>query len=216
MVGLAMLLLARVPIDAPLWAVLLVFFIFGFGMGNVIAPGSTVLQNVLPLARAGAGSAVQNTVRQVAGALGVADRRHGARHAVRRQPHLRHGQGAGAVPRGGEAGGHRVDRRRRPHPRPGGGAGRARRASSIRCAPGRTRPSSAPRHVTSYISLVMIVIAALLVVLPPAADHPAGEGRPRRRRPGRPDRRAGARGDRALLRGGSGGVRRAATRATPA
>ena len=72
LVGIAMLLLARVPIDAPLWAVLVVFFIFGFGMGNVIAPGSTVLQNVLPLARAGAGSAVQNTVRQVAGALGVA------------------------------------------------------------------------------------------------------------------------------------------------
>ena len=71
-VAVAMFLLARVPMDAPLWAVLLVFFIFGFGMGNVIAPGSTVLQNVLPLARAGAGSAVQNTVRQVAGALGVA------------------------------------------------------------------------------------------------------------------------------------------------
>jgi DHA2 family multidrug resistance protein-like MFS transporter len=72
MVAIAMLLLARIPIDAPLWAVLLVFFVFGFGMGNVIAPGSTVMQNVLPLARAGAGSAVQNTVRQVAGALGVA------------------------------------------------------------------------------------------------------------------------------------------------
>ena len=67
-----MLLLARISIDSPLWGVLLVFFIFGLGMGNVIAPGSTVLQNVLPLARAGAGSAVQNTVRQVAGALGVA------------------------------------------------------------------------------------------------------------------------------------------------
>ena len=67
-----MFLLARISLDTPLWAVLLVFFVFGFGMGNVIAPGSTVLQNVLPLARAGAGSAVQNTVRQVAGALGVA------------------------------------------------------------------------------------------------------------------------------------------------
>jgi MFS transporter, DHA2 family, multidrug resistance protein len=71
-VSVSMLLLALVPIDAPLWALLVVFFLFGFGMGNVIAPGSTVLQNVLPLARAGAGSAVQNTVRQVAGALGVA------------------------------------------------------------------------------------------------------------------------------------------------
>ena len=55
-----------------MWLLLLAFFIFGFGMGNVIAPGSTVMQNVLPLARAGAGSAVQNTVRQVGGALGVA------------------------------------------------------------------------------------------------------------------------------------------------
>jgi MFS family permease len=71
-VAVSMFLLARVPMDAPLWAMLVVFFLFGFGMGNVIAPGSTVMQNVLPLARAGAGSAVQNTVRQVAGALGVA------------------------------------------------------------------------------------------------------------------------------------------------
>jgi MFS transporter, DHA2 family, multidrug resistance protein len=68
----AMLFLARMSIDAPLWMVLSVFFLFGLGMGGVIAPGSTVMQNVLPLARAGAGSAVQNTVRQVAGALGVA------------------------------------------------------------------------------------------------------------------------------------------------
>ena len=72
LVGVSMVMLARITIDAPLWGVLFVFFIFGLGMGNVIAPGSTVLQNVLPLARAGAGSAVQNTVRQVAGALGVA------------------------------------------------------------------------------------------------------------------------------------------------
>jgi hypothetical protein len=48
------------------------FLFFGFGMGNVIAPASTVMQNVLPLPRVGAGSAVQNTVRQVFGAFGVA------------------------------------------------------------------------------------------------------------------------------------------------
>lgn len=72
LVAISTLALARIPMDAPLWAIIVVFFVFGFGMGNVIAPGSTVLQNVLPLARAGAGSAVQNTVRQVAGALGVA------------------------------------------------------------------------------------------------------------------------------------------------
>ncbi|MBU6277866.1 MAG: MFS transporter [Actinomycetales bacterium] len=59
-------------LETPVWLLLLIFFAFGFGMGNVIAPASTVMQNVLPLARAGAGSAVQNTVRQVGGALGVA------------------------------------------------------------------------------------------------------------------------------------------------
>ncbi len=71
-VGVTLVFLSRMQIDTPLWALLVLFFCYGFGMGNVIAPGSTVLQNVLPLARAGAGSAVQNTVRQVAGAFGVA------------------------------------------------------------------------------------------------------------------------------------------------
>ena len=72
LVALSLVSLFFVELDTPLWIILVVFFVFGFGMGNVIAPASTVMQNVLPLARAGAGSAVQNTVRQVGGALGVA------------------------------------------------------------------------------------------------------------------------------------------------
>ncbi len=71
-VSVALLALVFVQIDTPIWILLVVFFAFGLGMGSVIAPASTVMQNVLPLARAGAGSAVQNTVRQVGGALGVA------------------------------------------------------------------------------------------------------------------------------------------------
>ncbi len=71
-VGVALLGMARLEIDTSIWLVLTLFFFFGLGMGSVIAPASTVMQNVLPLARAGAGSAVQNTVRQVFGALGVA------------------------------------------------------------------------------------------------------------------------------------------------
>ena len=71
-VAAALAAMAFIEVQTPLWVLLLIFFAFGFGMGNVIAPGSTVMQNVLPLARAGAGSAVQNTVRQVGGALGVA------------------------------------------------------------------------------------------------------------------------------------------------
>ncbi len=64
--------LTRIEPTTPLALLLLDFLVFGAGMGLVIAPASTVMQNVLPLPRVGAGSAVQNTVRQVAGALGVA------------------------------------------------------------------------------------------------------------------------------------------------
>lgn len=71
-VSVSLVALVFLQIDTPLWLILGVFFLFGLGMGNVIAPASTVMQNVLPLARAGAGSAVQNTVRQVGGALGIA------------------------------------------------------------------------------------------------------------------------------------------------
>ena len=72
LVSIALVALIFIEVNTPIWILLGVFFLFGLGMGNVIAPASTVMQNVLPLARAGAGSAVQNTVRQVGGALGVA------------------------------------------------------------------------------------------------------------------------------------------------
>lgn len=71
-VAFSLLGLSGVQRDTPMWLLLLAFFFFGMGMGAVVAPASTVMQNVLPLARVGAGSAVQNTVRQVFGALGVA------------------------------------------------------------------------------------------------------------------------------------------------
>jgi hypothetical protein len=72
MVAGACLGIAALDASTALWVILTVFFVFGFGMGNVMAPASTLIQNSLPLAQAGAGSAVQNTVRQVGGALGVA------------------------------------------------------------------------------------------------------------------------------------------------
>jgi EmrB/QacA subfamily drug resistance transporter len=72
LVAVSLVGMLTLHMDTPLWVVLGIFFLFGLGMGNVIAPASTVMQNVLPLERAGAGSAVQNTVRQVGGALGIA------------------------------------------------------------------------------------------------------------------------------------------------
>lgn len=72
LLGGALAGLTQLTPGTPLAWLLLDFLVFGAGMGLVIAPASTVMQNVLPLSRVGAGSAVQNTVRQVAGALGVA------------------------------------------------------------------------------------------------------------------------------------------------
>ena len=72
LVAVTQLALTRLSMETPIPILLLGFFAFGLGMGNVVAPATSLMQNTLPLARAGAGSAVQNTVRQVAGALGVA------------------------------------------------------------------------------------------------------------------------------------------------
>jgi hypothetical protein len=46
--------------------------ILGFGMGSTMAPATEAIMGALPRARAGVGSAVSTTVRQVGGVLGVA------------------------------------------------------------------------------------------------------------------------------------------------
>jgi DHA2 family integral membrane protein (MFS transporter) len=47
-------------------------FAQGAGMGLTMAPSTNAVMSAVPRAKAGAGSAVNNTVRQVGGALGVA------------------------------------------------------------------------------------------------------------------------------------------------
>ena len=58
--------------DTSIWVLEGLLFIQGVGMANVFAPATESIMSTLPRARAGAGSAVNNTVRQVGGALGVA------------------------------------------------------------------------------------------------------------------------------------------------
>ncbi|WP_448615432.1 MFS transporter [Modestobacter sp. URMC 112] len=58
--------------DAPLWLVLVDFAVQGSGMGLVLAPATEAIMSVVPREKAGAGAAVNNSVRQVGGALGVA------------------------------------------------------------------------------------------------------------------------------------------------
>jgi EmrB/QacA subfamily drug resistance transporter len=58
--------------SAPLWLVLADLAVQGCGMGLVLAPATEAIMAVVPREKAGAGAAVNNSVRQVGGALGVA------------------------------------------------------------------------------------------------------------------------------------------------
>jgi hypothetical protein len=58
--------------ETPAWVLLVVWFFLGFGLGNTIAPSTTRMTLATPPEKSGAGSAVQNTVRQVAAAIGIA------------------------------------------------------------------------------------------------------------------------------------------------
>lgn len=64
--------IALIGAETPLWIVLGLFFVQGVGMANVMPPATESVMSSLPREQAGVASAVSNTVRQVAGALGVA------------------------------------------------------------------------------------------------------------------------------------------------
>ncbi|WP_026411753.1 MFS transporter [Actinomadura oligospora] len=59
-------------VDTPLWVLGVIFFVQGAGMANVMPPATEAVMSALPREKAGAGSALNNTARQVAVALGVA------------------------------------------------------------------------------------------------------------------------------------------------
>ncbi|BCJ49432.1 MFS transporter [Actinoplanes sp. NBRC 14428] len=56
----------------PIWVVGALFGIMGVGMANVMPPATESIMAALPREKAGVGSAVSNTIRQIGGALGVA------------------------------------------------------------------------------------------------------------------------------------------------
>jgi MFS transporter, DHA2 family, multidrug resistance protein len=64
--------LAMVEADTPTWVLGVIFFVQGAGMASVIPPATESIMSSVPREKAGVGSAVGNTVRQVGGALGVA------------------------------------------------------------------------------------------------------------------------------------------------
>ncbi|MFD9123977.1 MFS transporter [Kitasatospora sp. NPDC059571] len=56
----------------PIWVLVVIGFVMGAGMAHVMPPVTTAIMGSLPREKAGAGSAVNNTFRQVGGSLGVA------------------------------------------------------------------------------------------------------------------------------------------------
>ena len=61
-----------VDVHTPLVVVLVLLLLQGIGMAHIVAPATEAMMATLPRDRVGAGSSVNNTVRQVGGALGVA------------------------------------------------------------------------------------------------------------------------------------------------
>ncbi len=64
--------LSSVGVDTPYGSVALFVAIMGAGMGLVMAPASTTIMGSVPAAQAGVASAINDTIREVGGALGVA------------------------------------------------------------------------------------------------------------------------------------------------
>ncbi|MFI8853341.1 MFS transporter [Streptomyces sp. NPDC053499] len=56
----------------PLWVLEVIFFVMGSAMAHVMPPATVSIMQSMPREKAGSGSAVNNTFRQVGGALGVA------------------------------------------------------------------------------------------------------------------------------------------------
>ncbi|MEU8262802.1 MFS transporter [Micromonospora sp. NPDC048999] len=63
---------ALIDAETPIWIFSALGFVQGAGMANIMPPATESIMSALPREKAGVGSAVSNTVRQVAGALGVA------------------------------------------------------------------------------------------------------------------------------------------------
>jgi EmrB/QacA subfamily drug resistance transporter len=63
---------ALVDAETPLWIICVVFFLQGAGMASIVPPATELIMSALPREKAGVGSAVSNTIRQVSGALGLA------------------------------------------------------------------------------------------------------------------------------------------------
>ena len=70
--GVGLVLLTGLQTDSSYGDLVWRMMLMAFGQGLVMAPATESIMGSLPLAKAGVGSAVNDTTRQIGGALGVA------------------------------------------------------------------------------------------------------------------------------------------------
>jgi len=70
--AVALMLMATFQTDTAAWWVIAITALSAFGMAHVVAPATESIMGSLPCAKAGVGSAMNDTTRQVGGAVGVA------------------------------------------------------------------------------------------------------------------------------------------------
>ncbi|WP_062443578.1 DHA2 family efflux MFS transporter permease subunit [Herbidospora daliensis] len=61
-----------VGVDTPIWILLVLGFVQGGAMANILPPATTAIMNALPREKAGVGSSMSNVFRQVGSCLGIA------------------------------------------------------------------------------------------------------------------------------------------------
>jgi len=71
-VSVSLLLCTQLEVDSAYSSIVWRMVLLAFGMGLTMAPATESVMGSLPLAKAGVGSAVNDTTRQVGGALGIA------------------------------------------------------------------------------------------------------------------------------------------------
>lgn len=147
------LILSTITSDTPYAVLAVAFAVLGAGMGVTAAPATGEIMSAVPLSKAGVGSAVNDTTRELGGALGIAILGSIANSAYRGAINL-HGLGLGAGARGeaeesiGSAA----------HV-----AGNAARSGLVR---DRAADAFADAfHLTSLVSIGIVVVAAIAILL---------------------------------------------------
>lgn len=71
-IAIGLLFFSRVEVNSSIWAVYLAIIPLAAGMATTMTPLTTLIMSSVPLGKAGVGSAMNDTTRELGGALGVA------------------------------------------------------------------------------------------------------------------------------------------------